>query len=108
MPKPKKNKGPVLKVDECLVAWVESKKTGADVHEVASWLSLYECNALTYNRWATVEPGWEKMQKKDAMWCKNMSLEAEKVLRAFNYLGDIWKAVENVTGRKKPVSRPNK
>ncbi len=85
-----------MRVDECLVARVEAKKTGADVHEVASWLSLYTCNIMTYNRWAT--RAFPRMLKKDARWCKNMALRAERVLRAFEVVGNIWQAAKNVSG----------
>jgi hypothetical protein len=93
-----KNKAPLLRVDECLVARVEAKKNGADVHEVSSWLSLYVCNIVTYNRWATRT--FQKMTKKDAEWCKATSREAERVLRAFEVVGNIWVAAKNVTEDK--------
>lgn len=65
-------------VDECLVARVRFKATGANIHDVSNWLAVYMANNQLYNTLKTDD-------------LLNQIKNAETVLRQFEYTGQIIK-----------------
>lgn len=63
-------------LDECLVARVHIKSTGANVHDVANWLAIYVSNNELYEVIKTDE-------------VLNRIKTAEQTLRQFEYTGQI-------------------
>lgn len=71
-----------LVIDEILVAKAEFKATGANIHNVKAWISLYVGNAVLYNRHSP------KMIREQAD-IKALYERSEQVLRTFIASGDL-------------------